>query len=86
MNDCLNCDGTSVTANCTVEATIAKSPVASAVFNAFGIDTCCGGRATIEEAAARAHIPASVLLAEIERAGMTNGRISAPPSCGCGGH
>jgi len=32
-------------------------PVTARVFNAFGIDTCCGGAATLAEATAQAGVP-----------------------------
>ena len=45
-----------------VDAAMTTGPAAAAVLNAFGIDTCCGGRATIAEAAAHAHVdPATVI-------------------------
>jgi regulator of cell morphogenesis and NO signaling len=37
----------------TVNETIARSPRTIAVFNQFGIDACCGGAATVRDAAAR---------------------------------
>lgn len=36
-----------------VNEMIAKHPETIAVFNRFGIDTCCGGAASIDEAAHR---------------------------------
>ena len=37
----------------TVNEIIAKYPGAVSVFNAFGIDACCGGDASLEDAARR---------------------------------
>ena len=37
----------------TVNDTIRRFPATVAVFNAFGIDACCGGSVPIEEAAPR---------------------------------
>ncbi len=37
----------------TVDQTIARHPQTIAVFNRFGLDTCCGGGAPILEAARR---------------------------------
>jgi len=37
----------------TVNDAVARYPRTVAVFNEFGIDACCGGAATIEEAARR---------------------------------
>jgi len=46
----------------TVNETIARFPATMAVFNRFGIDTCCGGGATIEEAAHRDGLDLDALL------------------------
>lgn len=37
----------------TVNEIIVRHPAAVSVFNAFGIDACCGGDASVEEAARR---------------------------------
>ena len=37
----------------TVNEIIVRYPAAVSVFNAFGIDACCGGDASVEEAARR---------------------------------
>jgi len=37
----------------TVNDAVARYPRTVAIFNEFGIDACCGGAATIEEAARR---------------------------------
>lgn len=37
----------------TVNEIIARFPATVGVFNAFGIDACCGGAVTLEEAARR---------------------------------
>jgi len=37
----------------TVNEIIVQYPAAVSVFNAFGIDACCGGDASVEEAARR---------------------------------
>ena len=39
-----------------VNATIARYPETIAVFNAHGIDTCCGGAASVEDAARDASV------------------------------
>jgi iron-sulfur cluster repair protein YtfE (RIC family) len=84
--DCPNCENSSVTTNCTVEAAIAKTPVAAVVFNAFGIDTCCAGRSTVAEAAARARVSPELVIAQLERARALSDadEVPAAPSCGCG--
>jgi regulator of cell morphogenesis and NO signaling len=37
----------------TVNEILSQHPAAVSVFNAFGIDACCGGDATLDEAARR---------------------------------
>lgn len=80
----------SITAASTVDAVIAEVPAATAILNAHNIDTCCGGRASLGEAAAHAHVdlPALVtLLAASERAVVPAAPAVSPPakacSCGC---
>ena len=65
-----------ITTECTVDAVIATTPGAVPVLNAHNIDTCCGGRKSIGEAAAHAHVDPAVLI----------GALQAAPakSCGCG--
>ena len=46
----------------TVNDTILQVPNAVTVFNAFGVDACCGGAATLAEAAADARVPVDTLL------------------------
>lgn len=87
--DCATCDNASFTSDCTVDAVIARSPVAGAVLNTFGIDTCCGGSASLGEAAVRAHVEAPVLLDAIGAAQRSYDAAPArvlpqAPSCGCG--
>ena len=50
----------------TVNETIVKHPAAVAVFNALGIDACCGGDAPIDEAARRDGVDVNALLAALE--------------------
>jgi regulator of cell morphogenesis and NO signaling len=45
-----------------VNDVIKKYPATIGVFSSFNIDTCCGGAATIEEAAKRDGAPLSELL------------------------
>ena len=45
----------------TVNQTIALHPDTAAVFNAFGIDSCCGGSLSVEEAARREGVDAQRL-------------------------
>ena len=78
-----------ITSHCTVDAVIGRSPVAGAVLNGFGIDTCCGGNASIAEAAAHARVNVSVLIAALDAADRDAARPLMPaltpaPSCRCG--
>lgn len=52
----------------TVNETIARHPATIAVFNRFGIDSCCGGVASIAEAARREGIDAATLLEAVRLA------------------
>jgi regulator of cell morphogenesis and NO signaling len=45
----------------TVNETIARWPATLAVFKRFGIDTCCGGAVSVEEAARRNNADAQAL-------------------------
>jgi iron-sulfur cluster repair protein YtfE (RIC family) len=46
-------DQDTIPADITVNETIRRFPATVAVFNAFGIDACCGGAAPLAEAAVR---------------------------------
>ena len=48
-----------------VNEVIARHPATAATFNAHGIDTCCGGSASVEEAAHRAGIDPTELCGEL---------------------
>jgi iron-sulfur cluster repair protein YtfE (RIC family) len=52
----------------TVDAVMAQHPATMAVFNAFGVDSCCGAHRTIHEAAVADHVDVATLLVELERA------------------
>lgn len=52
----------------TVNDLIAAHPGTVAVFNRLGIDACCGGAATVEEAARRDEVEVEALLEALERA------------------
>lgn len=56
---------------CTVDEVIARHPSTIHVLNALGIDTCCGGGASLEEAAKLARVKPEALLASIEHAALT---------------
>ena len=57
-----------ITADDTVNDALLRLPATGRVFNAFGIDSCCGGAATIAQAATDADIPLDVLLDALELA------------------
>jgi regulator of cell morphogenesis and NO signaling len=51
-----------------VNDVIRRYPSTMAVFNRLGIDACCGGAASIDEAARRDGVAPSVLLAALREA------------------
>ena len=57
-----------VSPTATVNDTIARYPQTIGVFNRFGIDACCGGAATIAEAAERDGAEAHALLSALRQA------------------
>lgn len=60
----------------TVDEIVAHSPIAISVFNAFGIDTCCGGAVALGDAALHAHVQLATLLAALDAAiGDANGSV-----------
>ncbi|HVB31500.1 MAG TPA: DUF542 domain-containing protein [Gemmatimonadaceae bacterium] len=52
----------------TVNELIARDPRTIAVFNRFGLDTCCGGGDAIAEAASREGVDLDALLAALRSA------------------
>ncbi len=52
----------------TVNETLALYPATGAVFGAYGIDTCCGGGISVEQAAQNASVDPRQLCAELEAA------------------
>lgn len=50
----------------TVNEILVQHPTAVSVFNAFGIDACCGGDATLEAAARRDGANIDALLAALD--------------------
>lgn len=52
----------------TVDALMARHPATMAVFNAFGVDTCCGAHSSVREAAARDGVDEAALVAALRRA------------------
>ena len=57
----------------TVNETIQRFPQTVAVFQAHGIDACCGGALPVAEAAARHAIPLPGLLKALREAGARPG-------------
>ena len=55
----------------TVEAAARQSPHGLPILQRFGIDTCCGGHLTLEQAAASAGVPVETVLRALEAAGAT---------------
>ncbi|HEY0970718.1 MAG TPA: DUF542 domain-containing protein [Gemmatimonadales bacterium] len=51
-----------------VNEIIARHPETTSVFNAHGVDTCCGGNLSVQEAAKRENVDASVLCDALGRA------------------
>ena len=90
-DSCTTCEHSSINADCAVDAVIAKLPAAIDILNEYNIDTCCGGRSSIGEAAERAHVNPVVLvnlLAAASRDVLPAMAKASPAvkSCGCGGH
>ncbi len=52
----------------TVNELIAREPQTVAVFNRFGLDTCCGGGDAIADAASREGVDLDALLAALRSA------------------
>ena len=52
----------------TVNETIQRFPATLAVFQSYGIDSCCGGAHTVADAAARHGVPLPALLKALEAA------------------
>ena len=52
----------------TVPDLIHRHPATRAVFQAHGVDTCCGGGVSVEEAARRDGLDATALCAELRAA------------------
>lgn len=51
-----------------VNETLRRWPAAVAPLSAFGVDTCCGGAASLEAAARDAGVPVAELLAAVATA------------------
>lgn len=71
---------TSIDCTETVNAIVAKHPETLGVFNAFGIDTCCGGGKRVEDVVERHGIHAPTLCAALLEA---IGGASEEPAAHC---
>lgn len=60
-----------------VNDVIARHPETVAVFNRFGIDACCGGAASLVEAAARDGANLDLLLAALREAVASDSAVRA---------
>lgn len=59
-----------------VNATIQRFPSTVAVFNEYGVDACCGGAATLREAALEAGVAVDRLLDALESAAAATANAS----------
>lgn len=59
----------------TVNEILAQHPAAVSVFNALGIDACCGGDASLTEAARRDGASLDTLLAALDSLIMQRGDV-----------
>lgn len=55
-------------AEMTVDDIMARHPATMPVFNAFGVDSCCGAHSTVHEAAVRDGVNEVALIAALELA------------------
>jgi len=53
-------------ATLSVNEVIRRYPASVEVFNRYGVDACCGGAASVTDAATRDGVDVNVLLAELE--------------------
>ncbi|MFN8625016.1 MAG: DUF542 domain-containing protein [Candidatus Binatia bacterium] len=73
-------DTNGFSASTTVEQVLKANPRLGGVFTAHGIDTCCGGGATLAEAAARGGMTLDALLGAL---GSEPAARTADAACGC---
>lgn len=62
----------SIDCTLTVNEIVARHPAALAVFNAWGIDTCCGGGKSVEEVVRRHALDGAALCRALEDATRTS--------------
>lgn len=68
-------DSLTIEPDATVNEILAQHPVTVATFNEFGIDACCGGNASLEEAARRDGANVNALLSALDAVIRQNGGI-----------
>ena len=90
---CTTCKDDVITLDCTVDDIVARVPAALALLGEYNIDTCCGGRSSLGEAATHAHADGGAVLSDLlaVQSGATaaSPKAATPaspvaPSCGCG--
>ena len=62
-----------IDARLSVNEVLRRRPRAVRVLNAFGIDTCCGGAASLDEAAREVGVPVDDLVLAVEMAETREG-------------
>ena len=62
------CTTSSIDPEWTINDLLQRAPASATVLNAFGVDTCCGGGNTIDEAAGEAGLDAAELIAALNDA------------------
>jgi iron-sulfur cluster repair protein YtfE (RIC family) len=68
LTDTLMRNLTGLDTTMTINEIVARFAETMPVFNRFGLDTCCGGGVTVEEAARRDDIDVDVVLAALHEA------------------
>ena len=71
-----NMNDTIIDADWSVNATIQRFPSTVAVFNEYGVDACCGGAATLREAALEAGVALDQLITALESAAAATAQPS----------
>lgn len=71
-------------ATITVNETIRRFPGTVSVFNSLGVDSCCGGEATLREAAVKAGTDENAMLAALAAATDGPAADKEVTSCSCG--
>jgi regulator of cell morphogenesis and NO signaling len=62
-----------ITANTQVRDVVVEQPAAIAVLALLGIDYCCGGKHSLEEACSKGNLDVSVVIEELQRQSNSNG-------------